>query len=153
MKIVYMHHADRDVRDGFNQENPITENGVKEAEILGEMWKGTSVKAIYLGDYIRYEQTAQIINKGIEAPMIKDSRLNEHKGKLESFETFEQRTHDFIKEVIEKHNNDDIVFCVTSGANLSKFISFFIKGENIEGFKFIQAVGICPIMFHYDKNK
>jgi phosphohistidine phosphatase SixA len=40
MKIIYLHHAHRDVSKGQNQENGLTKLGVKEAETVAEMFKG-----------------------------------------------------------------------------------------------------------------
>ena len=43
MEIVYMHHADRNTKDGGSQENSITDFGVQEATVIGGMLKKVPV--------------------------------------------------------------------------------------------------------------
>ena len=152
MKIVYTHHAQRDVSGGINQENGLTEFGVQEATIIGEMLKTVPVKVIYIGEYVRYKLTAELINKYIQAPIVVDKRLNERNAEDKKAEnSFENRTHDFLNEIIKNHDNNDVIFCVTSGGNLDPFISYFYKGK-IEGFIRMQAIGVSPVNFEFDKE-
>lgn len=153
MRIVYIHHAHRDMSKGKTQENSITDYGAKEAAILGEVLREVKVKTIYSGDYIRYNQTVELINKYIKVPVVVDSRLNEWVGGTESKESLKNRTHEFLKEIISKYDDEDMVLCVTSGVNLSEFVTFFYKAKPIKGFQFMQAAGICPIVFEYQRDE
>ena len=148
-----MHHADRNTKDGGSQENSITDFGVQEATVIGGMLKKVPVKTIYSGEYIRYKQTVELINKHIKAPVVVDNRLNEWSSKTESRKTLQKRTHAFLKEVIAKHNDEDIIICMTSGVNLYYFITFFNKCKPIKGFIHAQARGVCPIFFVYKKEE
>ena len=86
MIIIYMHHAERNI--GPNHSDPIlrqaediTETGIEECELLGrEFLQNTNeykVKAIYTSPYLRCVHTAEIINKYLNVPIIKDDRFNE----------------------------------------------------------------------------
>ena len=48
MKIIYCHHAERDVDDRKlrNQNDDITENGAKDAELVSEMFADQKITAI-----------------------------------------------------------------------------------------------------------
>lgn len=151
MKIVYMRHANRDYSVGTSQKNPITANGKKMAKLLGEMMKELPVQTIYCGEYLRYEQTAELVNKHIKAPIVKDKRINEWLSKEESRESLQKRTHEFLKEIIAKHGNEDMIFCVTSGANINEWLTFFNDYKPNEKF-FMQLGDISPIIFHYKKG-
>ena len=150
MLIVYMHHADRDLSKGQNQDNPITEHEKREADAIGDIF-GTRkfpVTCIYTGDYVRYHQTNELINKHLQVPIYNDSRLNEIDctGK-----EYEKRIHNFIHDIIVKHNNDEIVICMTSGVALTCFMSYFMK-EPIKGFSYAQGTTVSPVNFCYDKD-
>ena len=151
MIITYMHHADRDMSKGRSQDNPITKLGIKEASAIGEIisTKKTDITCIYTGDYIRYRQTNELINKFVQAPIIVDSRLNEIdcNGK-----EYERRLHEFLRDIIAKHNNDDMIVCMTSGVALGCFMSFFFK-EPIKGFEYAQGATVSPVLFGYDKDQ
>ena len=152
MKIVYIHHAHRDISNGINQENGLTKFGMQEATLIGEMLKTVPVKTIYIGEYIRYKLTADLINKHIKAPIIIDGRLNEHHAEDKKIENgFMKRTHDFLNEIIDKHDNNDVIFCITSGGNLGQFMSYFYK-DKIDGFIRTQAIGVSPINFEFNKD-
>jgi len=153
MKIVYIHHAQRDVSKGINQENGLTEFGVQEATIIGEMLKTVPAKAIYIGEYVRYKLTAELINKYIKAPIIVDDRLNERNAEDKKTENgFAKRTQSFLDDIIEKHNNNDVIFCITSGGNLEEFVNYFYGGNKTDGFIRMQAIGVSPVNFEFNKD-
>lgn len=151
MRIIYMHHAQRDNKGGVSQENPITELGKRESEIIAEMFKGVSLKAIYSGEYLRYLQTVEIVKGNLDVPVKTDKRLNEWVSKTEERKSFRNRTHSFLKEIVANHDNDDTIICMTSGVNLHEFVTFFNGNKPVEGFQIMQAVGLCPIIFYYNK--
>src|SRR5574344_1017471 len=63
MKIIYVHRAERNREKGvLRQEQDITLNGIKDANLLGEKLKLQSIKAIYTSPYKRCIHTANIIN-------------------------------------------------------------------------------------------
>ena len=152
MKIVYLHHAQRDTENGVNQDNALTQFGVQEAELIGEMLRNVPVSSIYHGEYKRYKLTAEFINRHIKAPLVMDNRLNERCRERDKGDNFTIRTHSFLDDTIARHDNSDVIFCVTSGGNLNEFLNYFHRGEPIEGFKRIQAIGVSPINFEFDKE-
>ena len=55
MKIIYVHHAERDIDKNVEwQEHDITDNGVKQAEMLAEIInEDLNIKAIYTSPFKR----------------------------------------------------------------------------------------------------
>ena len=68
MKILYVHHAERDrtTKCSDRQLQDITENGKTEALLLAEKLKQIKVSAIYTSPYLRCRHTAELINKYIK---------------------------------------------------------------------------------------
>lgn len=147
MQILYVHHADRDKNKNVEkQEQDITESGIKEANLLAEKLKQIKVTAIYASPYLRCKHTAEILNQYIHVPIYEEMRFNE-KEKSESWKELQQRNMDAIDDIINRHEKDDFIICVTSGVNLSAFIYYFtnIKASNEN--PWIQAAGISPVLF------
>ena len=150
-----MHHANRDKSKGHGQDSPITELGRREAEAIGDIlgFGKVPVTCIYSGEYLRYQQTAEQLNKHLQVPVIVDSRLNELKtGRGLTGENTGKRIHEFLRDTIAKHGNDDIIICMTSGTVLHWFTTFFFKGAPIKGFQYMQAPTVSPVIFHYEKQ-
>ena len=89
MKIIYVHHAERNVsKDHLNSElrqlEDITETGIKEAEFLAERLKKQKVKAIVTSPYLRCKHTSEILNKYINVPIIEDSLIEESRDEIRS---------------------------------------------------------------------
>lgn len=151
MKLIYIHHAERDVRFGVNQENDITENGVKQANLVAESLKNTNITAIYSSPYKRCMHTAEIINQYHNLPIYQDERFNEAQPG-ESWSSVQQRNMDAIDDAVKKANNDDIVLCVTSGINVSAFIFYTLGIKASDNNPWIQA-GLCsPLYFTIEKK-
>jgi len=158
MKIIYMHHAQRDKsnRDKKTLEErqleDITENGIKEAEILAEMIKNNKkIVAIYTSPYKRCMHTANIINKYLKVPIIEDVRFNEMK-REEEWKDLLIRNIEAIDDIVKKYNEEDEVICVTSGVNLSAFICYFYNIEPTNETPWAQGVSCSPINFVTDKS-
>lgn len=163
MKIIYMHHAERNIgpnhRDPIlRQEEDITETGIEECELLGnEFLKNANkykIKAIYTSPYIRCKHTSEIINKYLNVPIIEDERLNEAEGVDEiSSGNLWKRVMEAIDDIVEKYNDEDDILCVTSGVNLTGFICYFYKLDykNIETIS--QGTFCSPVNFTIKKNK
>lgn len=131
----------------------MTEAGKKEAEAVGEVLAG--VACIYSGEFLRYLQTNEQVNRHLRAPVVIDERLNEvaWRGKETSRE-YEARIHEFLNDVIARHGNEERVICMTSGVALHWFMTFFMKGEPIGGFVRMGAgVSVSPVTFYYDKER
>ena len=66
MKLLYVHHADRDRSNKSvdRQLQDITENGIKEANLLAEKLKelNINITAIYTSPYLRCKHTAEIVD-------------------------------------------------------------------------------------------
>lgn len=148
MKLIYMHHAERDrtkIKD--RQLQDITNRGIKEAQLIAEkLMERYDVKAIYTSVYLRCVHTSEIINKYIDVPIIEDSRLNEY-DPSESWESFLNRNMELLKELDEKYDVDDTVICMTSGVNLSAFVCYFYGIEASDDIPVSQAFNISPVIF------
>lgn len=148
MQILYVHHAER---DRFNktvdrQLQDITENGIKEAQLLAEKLKQVNITAIYTSPYLRCVHTAEIINKYNNAPIYEEDRFNEMKNS-ETWKEFQIRHIEALDDIINKHNEEDFIICVSSGVNLSAFIYYFTKQEPSNDNPWIQALTTSPVLF------
>lgn len=156
MKIIYMHHAERNITESteipeLRQLDDITKRGEDIANILAERFKGLKVTAIITSPYLRCKHTAKIINRYLKAPIIEDERLNEVYGNIEWSDAL-NRNIAAIDDIIRKYDNDDTIICVTSGVNISAFICYFYNIKPNNNIPYTQAVDISPIMFNYDKT-
>lgn len=153
MKLIYVHHAERDINENVSkQEQDITENGIKEASLLAEQISKLNIKCIYTSPYLRCVHTSEILNKYLSVPIYEDERLNEWNGK-EEFKQFQKRNMECINEIVNKYNDtEDIVICVTSGVNLSAFVCYFtnIKADNNN--PKVQAINCSPVLFSTDNS-
>ena len=153
MQILYVHHAERDRKNKNidRQLQDITENGVKESELLAEKLKQINITAIYTSPYLRCIHTAKLINKYNNAPIYEEPRFNEMKPE-ETWKEFQIRNMKAIDDIINKHNKDDFIICVSSGVNLSTFIYYFTKQEPKNDNPWIQALTTSPVLFSTDNK-
>lgn len=153
MKVIYMHHAERDSKKEnighpeLRKLEDITERGIKEAELISKQLKGrTDIKAIYSSSYLRCMHTSEIINKYIKVPIIKSERLNEIK-KGEEWKVFLNRNIEVLKELDKKHGKDDTIICMTSGVNLTAFVCYFYGIEPTNDIVACQGLNMSPVNF------
>lgn len=153
MKIIYLHHAERDrINKGeLRQLDDITLNGVKDAELVSEMFKKVNVSAIYTSPYLRCVHTAQIINQHINVPIYNDERFIE-KEYNETWIEFLNRNMNAIDDIVKKYNEDDTIICVTSGVNLSAFICYFYNITPSSDAILAQGVNCSPINFYINSK-
>ena len=161
MKIFYVHHALREKGNPPTQEDGITEIGRKDAEINAEIFKEgnkkLNIKAIYSSSFFRCMETARIINKQLNVPIIEDERLNECgsvviNGEKESWLDCQERIIESLKDIVFTHNDEDCVICVTSGVNITAFISLAFKIKPSEDLPFPMVPSCSPIGFDIDKS-
>lgn len=153
MKILYVHHADRDRSNKTvdRQEQDITENGIKESQLLAEKLKqlNINITAIYTSPYLRCKHTAEIINKYHQAPIYEEPLFNEMHIS-ETWKEFSLRNMQGIDNIIKNHKPDDFIICVSSGVNLSPFIYYFNNIEPNNNSSKIQALTTTPVLFSTD---
>ena len=168
MKIIYVHHALREIGNPPSQDDKIQPLGIKDAETTAEllynMSKKTNMKAIYTSPYYRCAKTAEIINKHINLPIFEDSRFNEFKQVFEAIENgvsvtkseswieCQKRIREAIKDIVFKYDDSDTVICVTSGVNITAFISLAFKIEPSNDLPFPWVPSCSPIGFEINKN-
>lgn len=170
MKIIYVHHALRDLGNPPSQEDDILPLGVKDAEVTAEILKTMSdkskskFKAIYTSPYFRCAKTAEIINKHINLPIYEDARFNEFNNvfnavienktiiKTETWSECQTRIREAIKDIVFKYDDNDTVICVTSGVNISAFIGLAYKIPISENIPFPWVPSCSPICFEIDKS-
>ncbi len=156
MQIIFCHHAHRDKSKGLNENDGLTKIGVKDAKntakLLSEAHKIRPINAIYSAPLFRCTKTAEIINKYIKLPIFTDERLNEQDFKNnESWLDTQNRVREFLLEIIKKHDENDIVVCVTSGINVMAFIQLAL---NIPASPDAYKIGVpscSPLVFNYKK--
>lgn len=152
MKLIYVHHAERDLSDKTKPPeerklDDITENGIKEATFISEKLKGQKIKSIITSPYPRCIHTAEILNKYLNVPIIEDNRFNEF-ARGEDLKGFLIRNMEAIDDIVKTSIDDDVVICVTSGVNIGAFIcySYNIKPSNY--LPWTQAAAISPVIFN-----
>lgn len=169
MKVFYIHHAERKFGTPPSQNDGITDTGKKEANVVAKLFleakdNGINIAAIYTSPYFRCKETAKIINKFINAPIFEDERLNEFVSErqavkyglpsdnVETWEHCQMRVISCIKDIVFKHTDDDIVVCVTSGVNLTAFISLAYKIKPGNNLPFPQVPSCSLIGFDITKE-
>lgn len=168
MKIIYVHHALREKGNPPSQNDNIQPLGEKDAEIVAELLKMMpekyNVKAIFTSPYYRCAKTAEIINSYIQVPIFEEPRFNEFNnvfnvvegkkstGKTESWLECQLRIRDAIKDIVDKYEDKGAVVCVTSGVNITAFISLAFKIKPSEDLPFPMIPSCSPIGFDIDKS-
>ena len=170
MKIIYVHHALRQVGNPPSQDDKIHPLGIQDAETTAELLKIMSdkskspFKAIYTSPYYRCAKTAEIINKHLNLPIYEDPRLNEFNKvfevieggksvtKTETWLECQTRIINAIKDIVNKYDDNDTVICVTCGVNITAFISLAFKIQPNENLPFPLVPSCSPIGFDIDKN-
>jgi len=168
MKIIYVHHALRQVGNPPTQDDKLQPLGIKDAKItaklLKNMSKKSNIKAIYTSPYFRCAKTAEIINKYLQVPIIEELRLNEFQNvfeaveggkpvvKKESWLQCQTRIREAIKDIVDKFDDNDAVVCVTSGVNITAFISLAFKLKPNESFPLPWVPSCSPIAFDINKS-
>ncbi len=157
MRIIYVHHAQRDASDGLNQDNDITELGFRDAKLQAEMLASVTkrnYKAIYTSPFYRCKKTAQILNEKLNLPIFEDERLNEfqRKTKDETWVDVQARITDCLKDIVDKYDETDCVICVTSGVNVAGFINVAYKLKPSANAPFIGISSCSPLGFTIDKS-
>lgn len=168
MKIFYVHHALRDTGNPPSQDDKLLPLGVKDAKVTANIFKKiaekNNIKAIYTSPYYRCAKTAEIINKHINVPVYEDARLNEFKkvfqvlsgekveNKTESWLECQNRIREAIKDIVFKYDEKDTVICVTSGVNITAFISLAYKIKPSEKLPFPWVPSCSPIAFEINKS-
>lgn len=140
MKIFYVHHAMRKSNNPPTQEDGITNIGKQNAKLVSDLFSefkmnGGNLVAIYTSPYYRCKETVKIINKSLNLPVIEDDRLNEFvsvhqalkynlpKNESETWLDCQNRIIACVKDIVFSHEEDEVVICVTSGVNITAFIS------------------------------
>lgn len=156
MKIIYMHHAERDKSSdaewgSFERTfDDITEIGKKQAELLAQRLKNEKISAIVSSPYLRCMHTAEIINKYHNLEIKEDSRFNEIQ-KDEEWISLLKRNMEAIDEIVKSHSDDDVILCVTSGVNISAFICYTYNIVPSNDVPWSQACDISPVIFNIKK--
>ena len=151
MKIIYCHHAERavDNRKRRSQQDDITENGFRDAQLVAEMLSGQKIDAIYTSNFYRCKKTAQIINSQIGAPIFEEPRFNEV-GSVEGEDWKDclTRNIDALNEIMTKYNDDATILCVAGGVNLSAFVAWNLNLKPNKDMPFMGATNIAPVVFY-----
>ncbi len=107
----------------------ILKEGVPPIKRMAKFLKNCPIDAWYVSEYLRCQQTADIISSITKTKFTKDKRLGEFHPRYlpEPFYRFRKRIADFLKMIL-KSNHHDIVIC-THGAVVSGFKHFLTGKE------------------------
>lgn len=163
MKIFYVHHAYRDMGEIPSQDDKLKSLGIRDCEIVAELLKDASekmnIRAIYSSEFFRCMETARLINEYINVPIIVEPRFNEFgsvhtvvKGlhdpnAKETWLECQMRTIEGIRDIVNKYDEKDMVICVTSGVNLTSFVSLAYGIPPSEKLPFPMVPSCSPIGF------
>ena len=168
MKIFYVHHALRDKGNPPTQQDGLKELGKIDADLVGQLFKEIDkeqkIVAIYSSSYFRCKETSRIINKYLNVKIYEDERLNEFVGvhkavkgdidncSVETWVDCQNRIQECLKDIVYKHNDNDVVLCITSGVNLTAFVNvaYGIKSDNARPFPWVPSCS--PIGFDINKS-
>lgn len=155
MKIIYIHHGNRNVGNPPTQQDDLTELGYRDCEIVAELLANVKIKGkikvIYTSPYFRCKKTAELINKNLQVSILEDDRLNEFDRRIETWVDLQNRVNDCIDDILKKYDDDDMIICVTSGVNISAFINKAYGLPSSNNAPFIGVPNCCPIIFDYKK--
>src|SRR3989338_9693112 len=84
VKLYIARHADFKKEDGHD--DSLNEKGVQQSLKLAEKLKNYHIKRIYTSKLARAKETAEIVSKALNIPIIEDPVLNEFPGKIEKEE-------------------------------------------------------------------
>lgn len=164
MRIIYMHHAERNIGPNHNnpilrQEEDITKTGIEECELLGKEFvqntNNYNIKAIVTSPYLRCKHTSEIINKYLKVPIIEDERFNECQSKEEMnsgdlWKRIMSGIDDIVKN--DSYKNEDDILIVTSGINLTGFVCYFYNINPESKPKLSQGTFCSPVNFMIEKE-
>ena len=150
MKIVYVHHAERDLNHidpSDHSKDVITKSGAKEADMVGKLLSKYKYTCIYTSSYKRCTMTAEIINKYLNVPIYVMDEFDEwRKGEVKK--EFLKRNMKGIKKIVDNHDPDDKVICITSGVNLTAFVCYFYNVKLHNGLPLVQGAAMSPVNFY-----
>ena len=159
MKIIYVHHGLRNRGNPPSDNDGLLDLGKKDAENVAEFLliaksKGQNIKAIYTSPYRRCKETADIINKHLQVEIIDEPRFNEFQGAVsgETWVECLERIQSGIYDIVKNYEESDTVVCVTSGVNISAFISLAYKIPISEKIPFPAVPSCSPIGFEIDEK-
>lgn len=156
MRLIYMHHAERNMSSnaewGILERtfDDITDAGKKRVEFLAERLKSEKITAIITSLYLRCKRTAEIMNKYHNLKIIEDDRFNEIQ-REEEWENLLKRNMDAIDDIVNKYTDDSVIICVTSGVNISAFICYTYNITPSNDIPWSQAVDLLPVIFNIKK--
>ena len=113
-----------------SQDDDLTDNGIKDAELVSELLAGEKITAIYTSNFYRCKKTAQIINRSLNVPIIEEPRFNEV-GSIEGEDWKDclERNIEALNNIASKYNDDAVILCVSSGINLSAFVCWNLEAK------------------------
>ena len=162
MRIIYVHHALRDVREIPTQEDGLKDLGKEDAILTGKILKeisgGKNIVGIFTSPYFRCKETTRLINESLNLNVYEDERLNEYtrwdpkKNQHESWVDLQIRLTKAIKDVVYKYNDEDAAIFVTSGVNIMAFISLAYRLAPSENAPALGVASCSPIGFDIDKS-
>ena len=129
-RITIVRHGETEWNKSFqlqgHQDSPLTENGIKQAELLSDTINSRNFDCIVCSDLSRAKTTAEILNKNLKLDITYNSGLRER-----AFGVMEGLKREVIKEkypdVYEAYMQRNAEFQIPEGESLVQFNSRVIK--------------------------
>lgn len=158
MRIVYVHHALRDMGNPPSQDDDLKELGRQDARIVAKILEecknnGWKISSIYSSPFYRCMETSRIINETLNVDIIQEPRFNEFKSvENENWVGLQNRVRQALFDIVNTHQDNETVICVTSGVNVGAFISLAYKLKPSKKTPFIGVPSCSPLIFDITKD-
>lgn len=156
---------------------PLNDEGIKQANITKEELIGKDIDLIICSPLIRAKQTADIINEGLNVPIIYDERISERDfgefegkartdfdfigfwsyknnhtyQKAENIETFFIRIYKFLEDINKKYESKSILIVGHGGVSIP--INCFYNGIPADDNLLSLVIHNCELVEYKSKNR
>ncbi len=158
MKMIFVHHANRQKGNPPSQHDDITSLGEQDAIITARLLKrakdmGMNIKAIFSSPIKRCIKTAKIISDELNLEITEEPRFDEF-GSVphESWVELQSRVREALFDIVCKFDNGDAVVCVNSGFNIVAFIQLAFNLPPNKNAPFIHIPSCSPMVFEITKE-
>lgn len=130
MIVYFVRHAERLKAGERSPESPLTENGFRQGELVGERIKKVQIDVIYSSSYTRAKQTAEVISKIINKPIELWDHLIEADSEKETFNELNSRSKAILEHLLSHHRNESVL-CVSHASMIETIIAKMVFGDNL----------------------
>ena len=158
MKMIFVHHANRQKGNPPSQDDDITSLGEQDAIITAQLLKraqeqGMNIKAIFSPPIKRCMKTAKIISDELSLEITEEPRFDEF-GSVphESWVELQNRVREALFDIVCKFDNNDAVVCINSGFNIVAFMQLAFYLPPSKKAPFVHIPSCSPLVFEVTKE-